>query len=217
MTDLSVQKNESFVEDKIKKHCPDFVEVKARYLCHMETPVLNTEYYELIVESKKEGPQKYIVEASLGEETKPDALSLFKGVKSYNVSKVLETSSKPEREDQPFVEDKIRIEYSHSICCPKATSVKAHHIGTLREGALIYRYYIVIVDSERREQELLVKTGDNTWRAHIQSKKEIPDPSLSKQTTQIDVFLHLVTTVQRKRASKPHSMTIYKSVIFIPL
>jgi len=62
MTDLSVQKDESFIEDEIKKHCPDFVEVKARYLFYEETPEQNFDYYELIAGSKKEETQNYIVQ-----------------------------------------------------------------------------------------------------------------------------------------------------------
>ncbi len=218
MTDLSVQKDESVIEDEIKKHCPDFVEVKARYLFYEETPEQNFDYYELIAGSKKEEALNYIVQTSqLSEETKPSAISLHKGVKSYNVTSVLKASSNPEREDEPFVEQKIRTEYSHSICCPKATRVKASRIETLRENALIYRYYFVIVESEKKEQELSYKSGDRTIRIHVETKQEIPFPPFGKQTTQTNVFPHFVTTVQRENASKPHSMTIYKEVLFIPL
>lgn len=90
MTDLSVQKDESFIEDEIKKHCPDFVEVKARYLFYEETPEQNFDYYELIAGSKKEETQNYIVQIwQPSEEIKPHALSLHKAVKSYNVANTL--------------------------------------------------------------------------------------------------------------------------------
>jgi len=166
---------------KSKNTVPDFVEVKARYLCY--EPEFNCDYYELIAESKKEDTRNYIVQTSqFHEETEPHAILLFKGVKSYQVSNVLETSSKPEREDEPFVEEKIRKEYEHSICCPKATRVKVSHIETLKANALIYRYYAVTVVSEKKEQEFSFNNGDRTVHARVETTTEVPPP-FGKQAT----------------------------------
>jgi len=219
MTDLNIQKDESFIEGAIPKHCPDFIDVKARYLFPDETPLeFCCDFYDLAVESKKEGRSHYILQAfQSSSETKPHTLVLYKGVKSYNVAKVLTASSKPEREDEPFVEEKIRAEYSHSICCPEATRIRAAQIGALKDKALFHRYYKVRVESEHTEQEISYENGDRNIHAHVRSKKATLPPPFGKQTTNINVFDHLVATIQRENDAKPHSMTIYKQVILIPL